>query len=69
MSRHEEIFEIGGPIVIGKQICENFGNAEKFFATMNLVVSLPVIFAKDLDQLRYISQNSINGYAISRKLI
>jgi hypothetical protein len=69
MNRYEGLFEIGGPMVIGTQMCENFGNAEKLFATLNLIIGLPVFFAKDLNQLRHISQNSINGHVISRKMI
>jgi len=69
MIRSEEIFEIGGPVIIGTQIHKDFGNTEKLFATFGLVVSLPILNTKDLGYLRDISQRSMHGYIFSSKML
>lgn len=64
----EEVFEVGSPILVGEQTCENSGNAEKLFATFSLLVGFPILFSSNLDQLRIISKRAIREHAISSKL-
>ena len=68
MAITEELFEVGSPLIIGENISEGSGNAEKLFATFSILVGFPIFFSSDLNRLRIVSQRAIHKHVISSKL-